>query len=265
MLDITDPFYSSTPDPISDQEQGHTADPGFRKLRVNEQSWSVRELVALCDHSTFFGSGELITRFNENPGALYVVGSGAVKSFYYDADGNERITSFYLPGEVFGLEGLNHRNLSIANKMLTTGHLLRLPFSQLFYLLSRDLQFSKYLVELLSYETFDARRMSIINGHYTAEVRLAYFLLNLWTRLKAKSQQDHVLTLPMTRIEIGNFLGLTPETISRCLALFKRNNWIESRGRKIKLVDMDSLAQLVTGTSVWNSRQIKSLCGKTAA
>ncbi|MCG7200287.1 Crp/Fnr family transcriptional regulator [Marinobacter pelagius] len=234
-------------------------------MPVTEPSWSVRELVALCDQSSRFAGGELVTKFNENPGALYVVGSGAAKSFYYDADGNERITAFYLPGEVFGLEGLNRNNLSIANKMLVTGHLFRIPFSQLFYLLSRDIQFSKYLVELLSYETFDARRMSIINGHYTAEVRLAYFLLNLWTRLKAQCHQDHVLTLPMTRIEIGNFLGLTPETISRCLALFKKNNWIESRGRKIKLVDMDSLTQLVTGTSAWNSRHIKSLCGKTAA
>ncbi len=246
MLDITDPLDSLTPDDIQVDGAASPEDTGFRSP-VADSSWNTWELISFSDLSKFFQVGELITRFNEKPESLYVVGSGAVKSFYYDAGGNECITAFYLPGEIFGLEGFNRNNLSFAYQMLKTGHLYRIPYSEIFHILNKNTDFQKYILELISHEMFEAQRMSVINGHYTAGVRLAYFLLNLWARINLKEKEDAVFSLPMTRVAISNFLGLTPETISRCLALFKKNNWIETTGSKIKLTDVESLTHLVIG------------------
>lgn len=246
MLDITDPIDSSSFRNITENRPASPADTGSGSLAGNS-SWNTWNLIALSELSTFFQAGELITRANNLPETLYVVGSGAVKSFYLDARGNECIMGFYLPGEIFGLEGLNRNNESFAHQMLKTGHLYQIPYREIFHTLRKDMDFQKYILQLLSHEMFEAQRMSVINGHYTAEVRLAYFLLDLWQRLNPKKTEEAVFTLPMTRVAISNFLGLTPETISRCLALFKRHNWIETTGSRIKLTDIESLSHLVTG------------------
>ena len=226
MLDITDKPDSVTPDDIQVDGPASLEDTGFRS-QVTGSSWSIWDLISLSDLSTFFRTGELIKQFNENPKALYVVGSGAVKSFYCDASGN-------------------NKNLSIAHQMLATGHLFRVPYSEIFNTLNKNTDFQKYILEMLCHEVFEARRVSVINCHYTADVRLAYFLLNLWSRIDPTGS-DTTFCMPMTRVAISDFLGLTPETISRCLASFKKNGWIEARGSEIKLLDIDSLAHLVTG------------------
>ncbi|MFO7530649.1 MAG: helix-turn-helix domain-containing protein [Marinobacter sp.] len=248
MLDITDSLDSLTPDDIQADGPANLEDTDLRS-HTTGSPWSIWDLISLSDLSTFFRAGELITRLNESPKALYVVGSGAVKSFYYDVSGNECITAFYLPGEIFGLEGFNRKNQSTAHQMLSTGHLFRVPYSEIFHTLNKSTDFQKYILEVISHEMFEARRMSVINGHYTAEVRLAYFLLNLWTRIDPIRAESN-FSMPMTRVAIGNFLGLTPETISRCLAIFKKNSWIETRGREVKLTDIDSLTHTVTGIPV---------------
>ncbi|WP_417567517.1 Crp/Fnr family transcriptional regulator [Marinobacter sp.] len=179
MLDITDTLDALTADSIQVDGPKGLEDTRGRSYETGS-SWSILDLVSLSELSTFFRNGELITRFNESPRALYVVGSGAVKSFYYDASGNECITACYLPGEVFGLEGINRKNLSVAHQMLATGHLFRVPYSDFFQTLNKNSDFQKYILEMISHQMSEARRMSVINGHYTADVRLAYFLLNLW-------------------------------------------------------------------------------------
>ncbi|KMQ76139.1 Crp/Fnr family transcriptional regulator [Marinobacter subterrani] len=246
MLDITDSIDSPTFGNIAANRPASLDETGSGTPAA-DSSWNTWDLIALSELSTFFQAGELVTRLNDMPESLYVVGSGAVKSFYLDAQGNECITAFYLPGEIFGLEGFNRTNLSFAHQMLKTGYLYRIPYREIFHALNKDVDCQKYILQLLSHEMFEAQRMSVINGHYTAEVRLAYFLLNLWQRLNPKEKQGAVFSLPMTRVAISNFLGLTPETISRCFALFKRNNWIEAAGSKIKLTDIESLSHLVTG------------------
>jgi|26BtaG_2_1085354.scaffolds.fasta_scaffold00403_17 CRP/FNR family transcriptional regulator len=248
MLDITDIADHLTREDIQVDGRDGPKSPEDTRFRshVTGSPRSTWDLVSLSDLSTFFRTGELITKVDETPKALYVVGSGAVKSFYNDARGNECITAFYLPGELFGLEGLNRKNLSIAHQMLTTGHLFRVPYREIFYTLNTRIDFRKYILEMFSHEVFEARRVSVINCHYTADVRLAYFLLNLWSRIDP-TESDTTFCMPMTRVAISDFLGLTPETISRCFASFKKNGWIEARGSEIKLLDINSLAHLVTG------------------
>ena len=155
------------------------------------------------------------------------------------------LSTFFRTGELIK-QFNNNKNLSIAHQMLATGHLFRVPYSEIFNTLNKNTDFQKYILEMLCHEVFEARRVSVINCHYTADVRLAYFLLNLWSRIDPTGS-DTTFCMPMTRVAISDFLGLTPETISRCLASFKKNGWIEARGSEIKLLDIDSLAHLVTG------------------
>jgi CRP/FNR family transcriptional regulator len=176
--------------------------------------------------------------------AVYAIRSGSVKTQLEDASGHVQITGFFLPGEIVGLDGLlAERQLSHAialedtevcvidmddvNNLCTTLPALQHQFQRL---MSREIQRSHRLVMAL--------------GVLKSDQRLAAFLLNLSQRLAVLGYSSTRFVLRMSREEIGNYLGLTLETVSRLFSRFAQHNLIAVNQRDIELLDIRTLADL---------------------
>lgn len=184
--------------------------------------------------------------------ALYVVSHGAFKSYVFNANGEQRIVSFDFRGEMLGVDGLSHRRHRSTTTALETSYVFRLP-GRLRDIVRAVPGFGREVLELASQRVVKDQEHLLVLGERSAAVRLAVCLLDLARRQDGadslSGDRAPVLRLCMTRRDLANFLGITPETISRLLREFERDGLIRSRERReIVLVDRDRLAALANFT-----------------
>ncbi len=177
--------------------------------------------------------------------ALYAVRSGAFKSVGVSREGDEKITGFYLPGEMLGLDSISpgrHRYDAIA---LEDGEVCVIPYAPLEQLAASSPALQRQLFRVLSSDISRDQGLMLLLGSMSAEQRLAAFLLSLSRRYQRMGFAANCFVLRMTREEIGNYLGVTLETISRLMSRFQRSRLITARQRDIELSDVDGLMELV--------------------
>lgn len=179
---------------------------------------------------------EILYSYRDEFKCLFAVNTGALKTFEIDMNGQERIHQFYLPGEIIGLEAIHlgyHPYSAIA---LTPSTVCEVPFDNLTNFIAATPTLQKQLFRSLSH------RINV--NHYvtasTAEQRLAGFLQDIWKR-QHHHRSDAAFELPMSRYDIGNYLGLAPETISRLFTRFQQANLIHVQNKKICIIDHDKL------------------------
>lgn len=189
-------------------------------------------------HSVF-NSGDKFT-------SVYAVRSGSIKSFCIDDEGREQVTGFYLPGEIFGWDGLAenyYQNTAIA---LETTSICEIPYSQLDQLASSISSIHKHVMKLVAREiTADQKLIALLAGN-SAHQRLASLLLSISARLAQQKLSSTRFRLPMSRGEISNYLGLTVETVSRAFSHFQRMGYLAVNKKEIELIDKPGLEQLLT-------------------
>lgn len=172
--------------------------------------------------------------------SLYAIQSGSIKTFEIDQQGNELIHGFYFSGEILGYEGIARGQYLFSAVALSDTVVCEIPYSNFVELLNLNPSLQKHILFLFS------QRLSM--GSYlcfvTAEQRLAAFLIDLSQRLSF-SQNRH-FELPMSRQDIGNYLGLTTETVSRLLSKFKENKLIHVEHKNIEFLQFDQL-KLIAG------------------
>lgn len=177
-------------------------------------------------------------------GSVYAVRSGALKAFCTTGSGDEQVTGFYLPGEILGVDGIaNHRYASSAIA-LETSTVCEIPFDQLGDLSLQLPNLQKHFFKILSREIADDQKLLTLVSKNTADERVAAFLLSLSARFARRQLSGERFLLPMSRTDIGNFLGLTIETVSRVFGRFKKNIWIDVEGRDVRIQDIDALKQI---------------------
>lgn len=180
--------------------------------------------------------------------AVYAVRSGSVKSFCIDHDGREQVTGFYLPGEIFGWDGLaddQHQNTAIA---LETTSICEIPFDQLEGLGATIPSIQKHVMRLISREiTTDQKLIALLAGN-SAHQRLASLLLSISARLAQQKLSSTRFRLPMSRGEISNYLGLTVETVSRAFSYFQRKKYLAVNKKEIELLDKPGLERLISNS-----------------
>jgi CRP/FNR family transcriptional regulator, anaerobic regulatory protein len=177
--------------------------------------------------------------------ALYALRSGAFKTLGISGHGDEKITGFHLPGEVLGLgaiHGGRHRFNAVA---LEDSEICVIPFAQLEQMAQSIPALQHRLLRVLSSDITRDQGLMLLLGGMTAEQRLAAFLLQLSRRHRRLGFAANRFMLRMTREEIGNYLGLSLETVSRMLSRFHREELITVRQREIELTDAVGLANLV--------------------
>ena len=185
-----------------------------------------------------FLSGEPFT-------SIYAVRSGSIKSFCIDADGREQVTGFYFPGELFGWDGLaneHYQNTAIA---LETTSLCEIPYEKLNNLGNSIPSVQKYVMKLISREiNADQQLIALLAGN-SAQQKLASLLLSISDRLVQQKLSSTRLWLPMSRGEIGNYLGLTVETVSRVLGHFQRKKYLAVNKKEIEILNKKALRDLI--------------------
>jgi CRP/FNR family transcriptional regulator len=177
---------------------------------------------------------------------VYAVSTGLFKSRVMTLDGREQVTGFQLPGDLLGLDAASagvHRSDAVA---LQDAFVCAIPYERLEQVSRHVGGFHRLFHGVLSREVVRQQGMMLLLGSMHAEERLATFLLNLAQRLASRGLSATELRLGMSREEIGTYLGLTLETVSRCFSRFHDRGWLDVRQRNIRILDRDALTGLVS-------------------
>jgi len=177
--------------------------------------------------------------------SLYAVRSGAFKTIGVSRNGTEKITGFHLPGELLGLDAINGGRHGYSAVALEDSEVCVMPFAQLEKLAMSLPALQHQLLRLLSGDISRDQGLLLLLGSMTAEQRLAAFLLSLARRHQRLGFAADRFMLRMTREEIGSYLGLTLETVSRLLSRFQRDDWIAVHQRDVEIRNRDRLMEVV--------------------
>lgn len=199
--------------------------------------------------------GELVYRFGDPLRSLYAVKSGAVKTTGLMEDGRAQVTGFYLPGELLGFDAINADEHPCSAEALETTEVCEIPFTDLEALASKVPGLQHQLFKVMSREIVHEEQHLMMLGRMTAEERLASCLLSFSRRQARLGQSADKLHLAMSRQDIGDYLGLALETVSRLFSRFQEEGTINVQGRNIELLDMECLKSLANGKGNGNRAQ----------
>lgn len=175
---------------------------------------------------------------------VYAVRSGAIKAAITNRDGTEQITGFYLPGEIFGWDGLaDGRHTNTATALETTA-ICSIPAERMDELSMTLPDLRRHFMQLMSREISVDQQMLALLSKSSADQRIAALLLSISNRLERQKLSATRFSLPMSRAEIGNYLGLTVETVSRVFSRFQTQALIAADRRDISLLQIDKLHAL---------------------
>jgi len=176
--------------------------------------------------------------------SLYTVRSGAVKTFSVDREGDEHVIGFYLPGEMFGLDAINSGHHISSAKALETTAVCEIPFNRLEELSRRIPSMQSHMYRLLSHEISEDQQLQLLLGKKTAEERISSFLLGLSSRYRQRHLSPTSFRLPMARTDIGNYLGLAVETVSRIFTRLQKNDILKVDGKEVCILDHHRLCEI---------------------
>jgi CRP/FNR family transcriptional regulator len=174
---------------------------------------------------------------------LYAVKSGAIIT-QPNTGGNEAVSGFYLPGEVLGLEAIANDHYSQEATALVPTSICQLDLDRLDLLGEGEAQFNQGLLELMSLRLRQEQALFQLLGTNSTEQRLATFLVNYSDRLQRNGMPYLEFRLPMTRREIGDYLGLALETVSRMFHKLQDKGVLEVSGRKTRIRNLEKLKAL---------------------
>jgi len=174
---------------------------------------------------------------------VYAVKSGMFKSYIIDADGNEHIVAFHLPGELFGLDAIHAKRYISTAKAIGTSTVCAIEYESLTSLSLKLPTLQRQLMNLMSKEFSSAQALL---AEQSADRKLAGFLLGLSTRFKQRGYSETTFNLAMQRSDIANNLNMAPETVSRMFKRLKNEGIIELNLNEVSILDMPQL-QVLSG------------------
>ncbi len=232
--------------------------PAARKLEASCTNCNLRELclpkqitdsdMARVEQLVFarrrLKRGDSLFKAGDQFHALYAIRSGFLKTTVLNADGREQVTGFQMGGELLGLDGIGSGAYNGNAVALEDSEVCVLPFG-LIEELGREIPaIQRNLHSVLSREIVRDHGVMMLLGSMSAEERLAAFLLNLSRRFTARGYSASDFHLRMTREEIGSYLGLKLETVSRLFSRFQADGLIEVQQKHVRIVDIPGLEAL---------------------
>jgi CRP/FNR family transcriptional regulator len=188
--------------------------------------------------STLFRNGEKFT-------SLFAIRTGFFKTCVASEDGRDQVTGFQMAGEVIGLDGIVHDHHTCDAVALEDAEVCVMPFDRIEELSREINSLQRHVHKIMSREIVRENGVMLLLGSMRAEERLAAFLLNLVQRLHARGFSQSELVLRMTREEIGSYLGLKLETVSRTFSRFVEDGIIEVKQRHVRILNTDALRDIV--------------------
>lgn len=205
---------------------------------------SLDKLDNIIERKRPYRKADQLFRAGQPLTSLYAVRSGSFKSYTVSPDGDAQITAFHLPGDLIGFDALHTDTYISFAEALETAMVCEIPYDRLEQLSGQLPLLRRQITRLMSSEiSADKQMLSLLNNK-NAEQRLCTFLLDLSERFKSRGLSSREFRLSMTRAEIGNYLGLTVETVSRLLSKLDKESVIRVEGKFIYLTQIELLQEI---------------------
>jgi CRP/FNR family transcriptional regulator, anaerobic regulatory protein len=194
--------------------------------------------------------GERLFQVGDRFDTVYAIWTGFFKTCVSSKDGREQVTGFQMGGELIGLDGIGTRRHEVDAVALDDSQVCVIPFAELEALALEVSSLQQQLHRLMSREIVRNHGVMLLLGSMNADERLAAFLLNLTQRQRARGFSGSSIVLRMSREEIGSYLGLKIETVSRTFSKFQASGLLFVRHRQIQVVDPVGMQLIVDGETV---------------
>ena len=192
-----------------------------------------------------FGPGETLT-------CIYSIRSGFFKTSLVDRDGREQVTGFFMRDELMGMDGLGSGCYNVCAIALEDSEVWAMPVAVIEAMAREVPSLQRRLHSALAREIARAQGVMMLLGSMNARERLAAFLLNLSKRYLQHGYSGCSFRLRMTRAEIGSYLGLSLETVSRLFSAFRKDGLVEVRQRDICILDIHGLERVLRAEgTIW--------------
>lgn len=218
-------------------------------LPVGFSGDQLQRIDALVQSRRTLARGETLFRTHQPFEAIYAVRTGFFKTRVSSEDGRDQVTGFQMAGELLGLDGIGNDSHNCDAVALEDSQVCVIRYDQLEHLSRVFPDLQRQFHRVMSREIVRDQGVMLLLGSLRAEERLAAFLLNLAQRLKARGFSASELVLRMTRQDIGNYLGLKLETVSRCFSKFQERGVLQVRQRHVRIVDQAALEALLNGAA----------------
>jgi CRP/FNR family transcriptional regulator len=214
-------------------------------LPVGLERDALRQLDELVTSRVRLKKGDTLYRPGNPFTALYAIRLGSCKTTVLAEDGREQVAGYHMLGDVIGMDGISAGHHGCQAVALEDSEYCVLPFDELENLVRSVAPLQRNLHQFLSREIFRNHSVMLQLGSMRAEERVAAFLVNLSQRYHERGYSSTEFVLRMTREEIGSYLGLKLETVSRLFSRFQQEGLIQVQGRSVKLLDLSALKQLL--------------------
>jgi CRP/FNR family transcriptional regulator len=228
--------------------RAHCATCGMRELCLPTGlgTDAMRELDGLVAARQRFAKGAPVFQSGDRFTALYALRSGSCKTTMLSEGGREQVTGYHLMGDIIGFDGIGNGRHQCQAVSLEDTEVCEIPFARLEEL-SRQLPLlQRNLHRLLSRAITRDENLLLTMGTMRAEARIAAFLLNLSRRYRQRGYSSTEFVLRLTRKEIGSYLGMKLETVSRLLSRFQAKGLIKIEKRVVQLLDPQGLKALIS-------------------
>lgn len=179
--------------------------------------------------------------------SIYAVKTGTFKTVVNNQDGSEQVIGFQMAGEILGLDGLGAGNHMCNAIALEDSEACVIPYESLEQISQRFHSLQTNFHRIMGREIVKDQNVMLLLGSMRAEQRLAAFLLNLSERQKARGFSSSAMVLRMTREEMGSYLGLTIETVSRTLSKLQKEGYIRIEQKNLNIIEHSALQNLALG------------------
>lgn len=208
----------------------------------------MQRLDQLIQQRRKVSKGSSLYRMNDPFVHLYAVRLGHFKTFQVNAGGEQQVTGFQMAGELLGMDAISTESHQCNAVALEDSEVCEIPFLRLEELFAKVPSLLRHFHRIMSQEITREQSAMLLLGNMRADCRLAAFLVNLSGRYASRGYSSSCFQLRMSREEIGNYLGLTIESISRLLSKFKKQGLVRVDNREIELLNMPGLRLLATGS-----------------
>jgi CRP/FNR family transcriptional regulator, anaerobic regulatory protein len=210
---------------------------GFTNQEMKKIDDVVKTRRRVQQGDSLFVNGDTFT-------SLYAIRTGVFKTSVSTEDGREQVIGFQMAGEIVGLDGIVNDLHSCNAVALEDAEVCVMPFANIETLSREFPELQRHVHKIMSREIVRENKVMMLLGNMRAEERLAAFLLNLVQRMHARGFSQSEIVLRMTREEIGSYLGMKLETVSRTFSKFSEEGIIEVKQRYVRIIKPDTLKKI---------------------
>lgn len=213
------------------------------------ESDDIAQLDEIIQRSKPLQKNQHLYREGDDFQSVYAVRSGTLKAYKTTDDGREQVTGFYFPGEILGMDGISNNSHASSAKALETAAICEIPFASLEKLSALMPNLQRHFFQLMSHEITEDQQLITLLSKNSADERVAALMLSISGRNARRKLSATQFRLPMSRVDIGNYLGLTVETVSRVFSRMQKMDVLRVDNKEIEILDAQGLRSIANLSS----------------